>query len=146
MLMQDIPKFTPWISQEAASEWTALLVELPDKLSGSETQEWIMEEVFISAVQQQAVHATSVSSVDPVLAEMFQAEQTPCEVNNHNVQLSKYHACAYTKAINCISGAYFAMDFLFSFVCCQITEDCMLDMIHMCSLASIAKQLRLTEL
>ena len=86
-LRQDIPKFTPWLSNAAAAEWDQYLTStLPDMLVQRQDGEsrWLMEDIFANSAVQNltpAAPATTNSTADTVLAEMFAAERTPCEVN-----------------------------------------------------------------
>ena len=91
-LTQDIPKFTPWISPTAATEWTTFLSSELPSLTRVETHlpsstVWKMEEVF-STVSQLETN-TSIPTTccvdntnNTVLADMFASEQAPCQVRN----------------------------------------------------------------
>ena len=81
-LEQDIPKFFPWISSAAAEEWEGFLADLPQKVTEDEPQHhpWLMEEVISRQVPTAASTVITTAEVDTDLANMFAAEQAPCEV------------------------------------------------------------------
>ncbi len=81
-IKEDIPKYRKWISPTSAQIWdTFLATELDAYLSVPEgANEWAMEEVF-QGDNQGLSDATEVSGgQNAELADMFAAEQAPCQV------------------------------------------------------------------
>lgn len=87
-LTQDIPKFTPWISPAAATEWETFLTELPSLVSREETEtepSWTMEDVFTAAesvdCQASTTQTTTITMPEnTMLRDMFESQQAPCQV------------------------------------------------------------------